>query len=89
MKTLIDLCVGLFVVVAAATVIGGAGPALDNYDALKEAQADAVKADQLAAALRKYCGQNGVPVEQANAAYRCYTKLGHPLTATYTPGERP
>lgn len=89
MKTLLDLCVAIFFVAFAAAVIGGLGPSLDTYDTLKQAQAEAAKADRLAAALRDLCGENGAAVEQANGSYRCHTKLGHPLTATYTPGGRP
>lgn len=89
MRTLIDLSVGILFVGFAAAVISGLGPNLDSYDTVKQAQGEAAKAERLAAALRDLCGENGVAVEQANGAYRCYTKLGHPLTATYTPAERP
>lgn len=77
MKNIIDLSIGIFVLVAALAVIGGLGPGLDQYDTLKQAQRDAERADRLAAALRDLCGDNGVAVEQANGAYRCYTKRGH------------
>lgn len=80
MRTAIDLIIGLFVVVAAAAVVSGLGPGLDHYDSLKAAQQEEAKAQRLAAALRDLCGENGVAIEQADGAYRCYTKRGYRTT---------
>ena len=65
----------------AAIVLAWLGPALDAIDeqraslaAKQQAEQDAQKQARLTKALRALCGENGVAVEQADGAYRCYTK---------------
>lgn len=80
MRTAIDFAIAAFVVFAIALVISGLGVGMDHYDEVKAAQQEEAKAQRLAAALRDLCGENGVAIEQADGAYRCYTKRGYRTT---------
>ncbi len=70
---------GIFILFG-ATLMAGAmsvgGPALNEYDALRDAQQSAAKRERFERAAQEQCGENAVWRELANGAVACHTKRG-------------
>lgn len=76
-RGLIDAILVLFAVVAIAGAMSVGGPALDEFDALKDAQESAARRDRFERAAQAMCGENAAWRELADGAVQCFTKRGY------------
>lgn len=76
-RGLIDACLILFAVVAIGGAMSVGGPALDEYDALKDAQEAAAKRERFERGAQASCGENAAWRETADGSVVCFTKRGH------------
>lgn len=76
-RAVIDAILVLFAVVALAGAMSVGGPALDEYDALKDAQQSAARRDRFERAAQAMCGDNAAWRELADGAVQCFTRRGH------------
>lgn len=75
-RAVIDAILILFGVTLMAGAMSVGGPALDEFDALKDAQEAAAKRERFERAAQQSCGENAAWVELANGAVACHTKHG-------------
>lgn len=76
MRRLIDAILALFALVAIAGAMSVGGPALDEFDAVRDAQAAAERRDRFERSAQEQCGENSVWRELGNGAVVCHTKHG-------------
>lgn len=76
-RAVIDAILVLFAVVALAGAMSVGGPALDEFDALKDAQQSAARRDRFERAAQAMCGENAGWRELDDGRVACFTKRGH------------
>ena len=75
-RAVIDAILILFGVTLMAGAMSVGGPALNEYDALKDAQEAAAKRERFERAAQQSCGENAAWVELPDGQTQCKTKHG-------------
>lgn len=76
-RAVIDAILVLFGVTLMAGAMSVGGPAIDEYDALRDAQEAAAKRERFERGAQRSCGENSAWSELPTGEVQCFTKRGH------------